>query len=54
MQLFRNHKLRLSATVLISLITPNSELPIANGVLSSAQLTKSVFGINRSDHKERH
>ena len=37
LQLFQNHKVRLSATLLISLITSNSELPpTANGVLSSA------------------
>ena len=52
-QLFRNQKVRLSAKLLISLITSNSELPIANGVLSSAQLTKSMFGINRKKSQRK-
>ena len=41
-QSFRNRKVRNSAT-----LTSNSELPIANGVLSSAWLTESIFSINR-------
>ena len=42
-----NYKARLSAALLISLISSNSPLPIANGMLSSTKLTNSVFGINR-------
>ena len=43
-QLFRNHKLRLSATPLISLITFNSELQMECYHLL---LTKSIFCLNR-------
>ena len=43
-QLLWNHKERVSVALLIN---SDRELPIASGELSSALLTKSVFGLDR-------